>query len=345
MLQNFDKNKNIAILGLGSWGMALGMVLDDNGYNVRIWDINDSRIKILSETRKFDLLPWINISENIFLSSDLKEVCSDCDLIVFAVPSHAVRNVAEALKNEKNIFGRINDKIFLSVAKGIENETYFNMTEVIQDVFKIDKNRIFALSGPTHAEEVSKKILTTVIVAGLNENTSKKLQNIFSNNYFRVYITKDVKGVELGAAAKNIIAIAAGIADGLGLGDNAKAAVITRGLFEIARLGKKIGAKPETFYGLSGLGDLVVTCISQHSRNRYFGEKLGKGESTEKILAEMKMVAEGVNAAKSIYKLAEKENVEMPIVKEVYDIIYNKKIPKNAVINLMRRTLKEENFF
>jgi glycerol-3-phosphate dehydrogenase (NAD(P)+) len=233
----------------------------------------------------------------------------------------------------------------LSVAKGIEIDTYLNMTEIITDVLKIDKKFVYALSGPTHAEEVSKKILTTVTIAGSDDEILKKLQNIFSNNYFRVYVSKDIKGVELGGAVKNIIAIAAGIADGLGLGDNTKAGLITRGLSEIARLGKAIGANPETFYGLSGLGDLVVTCISQHSRNRYFGERLGKGDSAEKILAEMTMVAEGVNASKSIYKLAEKENVEMPIVKEVYDIIYNNKSPKNAVINLMKRTLKEEKIF
>jgi glycerol-3-phosphate dehydrogenase (NAD(P)+) len=337
---------NIAILGLGSWGMALGMVLDDNNCNVKIWDINAERAKNLMISKKFDLLNWINIPENINLSGDILDVIKDANVIIFAVPSNAIRNVSEKLKEViQNKKIDISDKIFLSVAKGMENETYLYMTDIISEVLNINKKYIYALSGPTHAEEVSKKILTTVCIAGQDQKILKNLQNTFSNNYFRVYTTLDIIGVELGGAAKNIIAIAAGVIDGLNLGDNTKAALITRGLLEIARLGKKLGANIETFYGLSGLGDLIVTCISEHSRNRYFGEQLGKGKKTEDILKEMTMVAEGVFATKSIHNLAKKNNIDMPIVNEIFSIIYENKSPNISLEHLMQRDLKEEKLF
>ncbi|MDR0676349.1 MAG: NAD(P)-dependent glycerol-3-phosphate dehydrogenase [Elusimicrobiota bacterium] len=337
--------KNVAILGLGSWGMAIALVLNDNKCNINIWDVNSKRIKILDKTKKFDLLDWIKIPKQIKLLDDMKETIQNSDLIIFAVPSNAIRDVAEKLKKVAlNNKINLNRKVFLSVAKGIEYETYNYMTDIIGETLNIKSKNLFALSGPSHAEEVSKKIPTTVCISGENKTILKKLQKTFSNNYFRVYITNDLKGLELGGAAKNIIAIAAGIVDSIGLGDNTKAALITRGLLEIARLGKKLGTKTETFYGLSGLGDLIVTCISRHSRNRYFGEQLGKGKTTKKILSEMNMVAEGVLATKSIYNLAKKHKVEMPIVTEIYNVIYKNKSPKTSVINLMQRELKEEKF-
>ncbi|MCP4482505.1 MAG: NAD(P)-dependent glycerol-3-phosphate dehydrogenase [bacterium] len=331
------KTKKITILGLGSWGYALTMVLHDKGHLINVWEYDKERLKRLEKDRKFDLIQGTEIPENIFLTNDIQEACLGSDLVVFAVPSHGIRSVAKLLK-DKNI----KPKRILSVAKGLEYETLFSMTEVVADELGYPNADIYALSGPTHAEEVSRKIFTTVVIAGEDELVLKELQEVFAIDYFRVYISQDLRGVELGGAIKNVIAIATGIADGLNLGDNTKAAIITRGLAEISRLGKLSGAKPETFYGLSGLGDLAVTCISQHSRNRYFGEQLGRGRKYQDILNEMKMVAEGVSAAKSIYKLAGEYNVEMPIVREVYNIVYYNKDPKVAVVDLMGRSLKEE---
>ena len=334
---------NIAILGLGSWGITLANLLVENGYFVNVWENDKSRAEKLMKTKKFDLLDWINISEKIEISNDMLKIIKNANIIIFAVPSNVIRKVAEilysiSLKNNLSF----KNTIFVNVSKGIEEKTYFSMTDIIADVLKLDTSQIFALSGPTHAEELSKKIITTCTIAGENIETLKLLQNIFSNNYFRVYTTLDLVGVELGGAAKNIIAIAAGIIDGLNLGDNTKAALITRGLVEISRLGIARGAKKETFYGLSGLGDLIVTCSSKHSRNRYFGEKLGKGENPDEILKNMSMVVEGVLNAKSIYNLSKNHNLDMPIINEIYHIIYENKSPKKSIKELMNRDLKEE---
>ncbi len=331
--------QNITILGLGSWGFSIGLLLHENGFNIKIWDINQKRIDTILKTKKFDLLENQDIptKDSFFITDDLEKACENTEIIIFAVPSFAVRDVALKLKNLN-----FQDKIIISLVKGLEDNSYLTMSEVIDDVLKIGSERIYTLSGPTHAEEVSKKMLTTILLAGENDKILEELQKIFSNKYFRVYVTKDKKGVEFGGAVKNIIAIACGISDGIGLGDNIKAAIITRGLTEIVRLGKTVGANPQTFFGLSGLGDLIVTCLSQHSRNRNFGERLGRGEAAENILKDMKMVVEGVNVLKSIYNLAKEKNVEMPIINEIYNIIYNKKPSKEAVSNLMSRELKEE---
>lgn len=334
---------NIAVLGLGSWGITLSNLLVENGYKVSIWENDKARAEKLMQTKKFDLLDWINISDKIKISNDMLEILHNAKIIIFAVPSNVIRKVAEKLYDTyiKNNLS-FSDKIFINVAKGIEENTFYTMSEIISKVLKLNDNQVFTLSGPTHAEELSKKIITTCSIAGKNIETLKMLQNIFSNNYFRVYTTFDLIGVELGGAAKNIIAIAAGIIDGLSLGDNTKAALITRGLVEISRLGTFLGAKKETFYGLSGLGDLIVTCSSKHSRNRYFGERLGEGEKTDTILKSMNMVAEGVLNAKSIYNMSKINKIDMPIINEVYCIIYENKSPEKSIQDLMNRTLKEE---
>jgi glycerol-3-phosphate dehydrogenase (NAD(P)+) len=269
------KKFNITILGLGSWGTTLGVLLSNNGYNVCIWDFDSTRLKKINDTRKFDLIDKINIPKKINLCSDLREACENKDIIIFAVPSFAVRSVAQKLFDTKIKL----PKIFLSVVKGVENKTFMPMSEIIYKVLKISSKNVFVLSGPSHAEEVSLGIPTSVVIAGLDKRINVLLQKIFSNENFRVYTSSDIIGVEFGGAVKNIIAIAAGICDGLKLGDNSKAALITRGLAEMRRLSYAKGADRETLFGLSGLGDLVVTCTSRHSRNRFVGESIGKGKN------------------------------------------------------------------
>jgi glycerol-3-phosphate dehydrogenase (NAD(P)+) len=332
------KKFNITVLGLGSWGTTLAVLLSNNGHNINIWDFDSARLNKINKTRKFDLIDGITIPKKINLCSNLKQVCENKDIIIFAVPSFAVRSVAQKILDMKIQL----PKIFLSVVKGVEDKTFMPMSQIIQRVLCVPKKNVFVLSGPSHAEEVSLGIPTSVVIAGLDRNVTMLLQKIFSNEYFRVYTSSDIIGVEFGGAVKNIIAIAAGICDGLSLGDNTKAALITRGLAEMRRLAYAQGADKETLFGLSGLGDLVVTCTSRHSRNRFVGESIGRGKKLNIILKSMKMVAEGVPTTTSIFNMSKKMKISMPITDEVYKVLFKNKLPEKAVYDLMKRKLKSE---
>jgi len=329
----------IGILGAGSWGMALAVHLNSLKHNVTLWEFDKSRCIKLSEKREdSDFLPGIKIPERIIITSDLQKAVENKDFILFVVPSHIVRDVASKVNNF-NLRGAV----IVSCSKGIENNTLMTLSKVLTETLtKVKPDKIAVLSGPSHAEEVSRRIPTAVVAASVSESTSKKVQKLFMNEVFRVYTSSDVKGVELGASLKNVIAIAAGICDGVGFGDNTKAALINRGMVELTRLGTALGADPMTFAGLSGMGDLIVTCMSKHSRNRYFGEEIGKGRTLEQVSSGMKMIAEGVKTTKSIHDLSIKLGIDMPISSQVYSVLFEGKDPKLAVRELMTRNPKKE---
>ena len=334
-------SKKIGILGAGGWGTALSIILQHNKHHVSLWEFNKDlaeKLKLSRENERF--LPGVKIPSEIDITSDLKEAVSNKEIIIFAVPSHVVREVAERIKNFD-----VKDKILISAVKGIENKTLYRMSEVLRDVLTdIRYDNIAVLSGPSHAEEVSRKIPTAVTIASKNTKLAIHLQKVFMNPFFRAYASEDIIGVELGGSLKNVISIAAGICDGAKLGDNTKAALLTRGVAEITRLGAAIGAEPKTFSGLTGIGDLIVTCYSPYSRNRFVGEQIGKGEKLQDILKDMVMVAEGVKTAESAYQLSIKYNVETPIIEKVYNILFNNENPKDAVYELMTREAKIEDW-
>lgn len=329
----------VSVLGAGGWGTTLAVLLHYNGHKVTLWEYKKSYAKELSRSRENKIyLPGIKIPEEILITSDLEESTTDKNLLVLAVPSQFLRKVVEKID-----YHSIKDTILVSVSKGIEKETLMTMSQMIKDVHhRLDKNQIGVLSGPSHAEEVSKRIPTAVVAASINKETSKTIQSTFMNSYFRVYSSTDILGVELGGAFKNVIAIGAGIIDGAGFGDNTKAAIMTRGVAEISRLGLALGARPETFAGLSGMGDLIVTCMSRHSRNRFVGEQIGRGKKLKDILKSMEMVAEGVETTKSVNQLADRCKVETPIANEVYKILFEDKDPIRATNDLMNRDMKFE---
>jgi len=330
----------ITILGAGSWGTTLALILNKNQHAVTCWsfDKNDvDAIKYSGENKRF--LPEIAIPKEISFTNDLTGSIEYAEVIVVAVPSHAVRSVMESFDLSTR-----QDLIWINVAKGIENNSLLRVSEVISQVGNIPEEKIAVLFGPTHAEEVSRKIPTAIVAASVDKGTAKLVQDLFMTRYFRVYANLDIIGVELGGALKNIIAVAAGICDGAGFGDNTKAALITRGLVEINRMGVKLGAYPDTFAGLSGMGDLIVTCTSKHSRNRYVGEQIGKGRKLQAVLEEMVMVAEGVKTTASAYELSKRENVEMPITEQVYLSLFEDKPPVEAMKDLMTRDAKIEDW-
>ena len=332
---------NISVVGTGSWGTALALVLHENGHNVKCWTLEESQVKKIKETgENADFLPGIKIPDSIFISTDLENIVKDAEIVVSAVPSQVTRKVIMNLST----VSFVQKPVFVTVSKGIENSTYLRISQVIEQVGKIDPNRIVALSGPSHAEEVGRKIPTAVVSASVNIDAAQLVQDAFMNQYFRVYANDDVIGVELGGALKNIIALAAGICDGAGFGDNTKAALITRGLVEINRLGVELGANSNTFAGLSGMGDLIVTCMSRHSRNRHVGEQIGKGRKLQEILDEMVMVAEGVKTTLSAYELSQKHNVDMPITEQIYYVLFEEKSPHEAMVDLMTRASKIEDW-
>lgn len=328
------------VLGAGSWGIALSLVLDHNGHQVKLWEFRPDAAERLQKTRDAkEFLPGIILPPSIQVINDFQLACADADILIIAVPSHVVRSVGERL----NQIHFNNPPVLINVAKGIENETLMRMSEVLQQTIAwANPTNIVTLSGPSHAEEVSRKIPTAIVSASKNMAAAELVQQTFMNEFFRVYTNSDIVGVELGGALKNIIAIAAGICDGAGFGDNTKAALQPRGLVEIVRLGVAMGADPITFAGLSGMGDLIVTCMSRHSRNRYVGEQIGKGRKLDDILKEMVMVAEGVKTTKSAYALSKKYQVEMPITEQVYQILFQGKDAKVALKELMLRGPKEE---
>jgi len=332
-------NKTITVLGAGSWGTALSLVLADNRYNVRLWSYCKEQVEKINKTKKNEnYLPDILLPETIIAYHDLEEAVKNCETIIVAVPTKAVREVMKKLLTHIK-----NPVTIVHVCKGIEPGSLKRVSEIIKEEMPdyLLKD-IVVLSGPSHAEEVSLRHPTTVAVASENLAAAEMVQELFMNTNFRVYTNPDVIGVEIGGALKNIIALAAGISDGLGYGDNAKAALMTRGLAEIARLGTKMGANPLTFSGLTGIGDLIVTCTSVHSRNWRAGNALGKGETLEKILHSMGQTVEGVRTTKAAYQLAEKYQVNMPISTILYKVLFENLNPKAAVDELMTRKKKHE---
>ena len=330
--------KKITVIGDGGWGTTLAMMLNAKGNKVALWGAFPDYIETMKCAREnVKFLPGIKIPDPISLTSDLAGAVRDADILVLAVPSQHMREVAGRMKGIK-----LEGKLLVSVSKGIENRSLVRMSQVVQDV--LGKVRIGVLSGPTISYEVARGLPTTVVAASEDEKTAQEIQDLFMTETFRVYTNTDLIGVELGGSIKNVIAIAAGISDGMGFGVNTKSGMLVRGIVEIARLGIAMGAKQETFYGISGLGDLVTTCVSTHGRNRWFGEEIGKGKNPEQVLKSTEMVVEGVGTAESCHELQKKYSVEMPIAEEIYAIIYKGKDPKTAVRDLMTRKKKSESY-
>ena len=326
----------IAILGAGSWGTALSCVLHNNGHEVTIWSIMESEIEMLKEKHEHvDKLPGVKLPEDMIFTSDVQEAVKDKDLLVMAVPSPFTRSTSHLIAPFVK-----DDQIIVNVAKGIEEATLMTLSQIIEE--EIPNSKVAVLSGPSHAEEVGRCLPTTCVAGAKDKKTAEFIQNTFMCNTFRVYVSPDVLGIELGGALKNVVALAAGIADGLGFGDNTKAALITRGISEISRLGVAMGGNAETFGGLTGIGDLVVTCASMHSRNRRAGILIGQGRTMQEAMDEVHMVVEGVYSAKAAVLLAKKYNVEVPIIDYVNRVLFDNLPAKNAVIELMERDKKLE---
>lgn len=335
---NIAKNPEIVILGDGGWGTTLSVLLCNKGFKVTLWGVFPEYISRLDKERvNSKFLPRIVIPKEIVITSDLGSAVRDKQLAVIAIPSQYVRAVLKKLRGCRDYSPRT---VYLSVVKGIELYSLRRMSEVISE--ELDTDNLAVLSGPTIAQEVAEGIPTAAVIASDNIKIRKYLQGVFMTERFRIYTNSDVIGVELGGSLKNVIAIACGVSDGLGFGANTKASLLARGLAEISRLGKAMGAKTATFSGISGLGDLVTTCISKYSRNRFMGEQIGKGKSWKQIQSHMQMVAEGAPTAKSAYGLSRKYKVDMPIVKEIYAVLYKNKSPLKAVKDLMTREKKEE---
>ncbi|OGX33668.1 MAG: glycerol-3-phosphate dehydrogenase [Omnitrophica WOR_2 bacterium RIFCSPLOWO2_02_FULL_50_19] len=329
--------KKITVIGDGGWGTTLAMILHQKGYNVTVWGVFPDYIDTMKSKREnIKFLPGVKIPETIVLTSELSAAVREAEILILAAPSQHMREVAGRMKG-LNLGG----KLFVSVSKGVENHSLMRMSQVIRDV--LGKVNIGVLSGPTISYEVARGLPTTVVAASEEEKTANEIQDLFMTENFRIYTNTDVIGVELGGSLKNVIAIAAGISDGMGFGVNTKSGLLVRGIVEIARLGAAMGAKQETFYGISGLGDLVTTCVSAHGRNRWFGEEIGKGKKPGEVLKSTEMVVEGAGTAESCHELQRKYNVEMPIAEEIYAIIYQGKDPKAAVRDLMTRKRKSEN--
>lgn len=328
---------DISIIGAGSWGTALALLLHKNGHHVTVWSIIESEIEMLkAEHEHKDKLPGVKLPDSIEFTTDLQSAVTDRDVLVLAVPSSYTRSTSRSMSPYVH-----EGQLIVNVSKGVEEKTLMTMSQIIEEELPLAE--VAVLSGPSHAEEVGRGLPTTIVVGAKKKATAEYLQNIFMNEAFRVYISPDILGIELGAALKNVVALAAGIADGLGYGDNAKAALITRGITEIGRLGVAMGGKLETFCGLTGIGDLIVTCASMHSRNRRAGILIGQGYTMEQAMDEVKMVVEGVYSAKAAIGLAAKYNVQLPIIEEVNAILFEGQPADEAVRNLMLRDKKIEN--
>ena len=327
----------ISVAGAGSWGTALAILLHDNGHEVILWSALKDEVSMLSEKREHESkLPGVKIPEEIAITDDLETTLKDRDLIVLAVPSPFTRSTARSMKNLVR-----KGQIIVNVAKGIEENTLMSLSEIIEE--EIPQANVAVLSGPSHAEEVGRKMPTTCVAGARTKETAEYIQGLFMSPVFRVYTSPDILGIELGGALKNVIALAAGTADGLGCGDNTKAALITRGIAEIKRLGVAMGAHAETLTGLSGIRDLIVTCASMHTRNRRAGILIGRGYTMEEAMREVKMVVEGVFSAKAALALSKKYSVSMPIVEQVNAVLFDGASPKEAVKELMLRDRRMEN--
>lgn len=327
---------NIGILGAGSWGIALTVLLSGNGHKVKVWSIDKNEIDMLRQYREHrDKLPGVIVREDVEFSTDIESVIKGSEMLVMVVPSPFIRSTARTAAPYVT-----ENQIIVNVSKGIEDSTLMTLTEVISE--EIPGVKVGVLSGPSHAEEVGKRMPTTVVCGADDKKTAMLIQDTFMSDFFRVYTSPDVLGIELGGALKNVIALAAGVADGLGCGDNAKAALITRGISEITRLGTAMGGKAETFGGLSGIGDLIVTCASVHSRNRRAGVLIGQGKTYKEAMDEVKMVVEGVYSAKAALKLSQKYYVQMPIVEMINKVLFEDFSAKEAMTALLTRTKTSE---
>lgn len=328
---------DVSVIGAGSWGIALALLLAKNGNQVTVWSIVKEEIDMLNEKREHvDKLPGVLLPDNMIFTTDLKEAVTDKAIVVLAVPSVFTRGTAQKMKEYVK-----KGQILVNVAKGIEESTLMTLSDIIEE--EIPQADVAVLSGPSHAEEVGRGVPTTIVVGAKTEKTATYLQNMFMNDVFRVYTSSDILGMELGGSLKNVVALAAGMADGLGYGDNTKAALITRGIAEISRLGVAMGGKAETFYGLTGIGDLIVTCASVHSRNRKAGVLMGQGKTMDEAMKEVKMVVEGVYSAKAAMGLAKKYHISMPIIEQVNMILFENKPADEAVKDLMFRDKTVEN--
>lgn len=326
----------VAFLGAGSFGTSLGILLGNKGVTVSLWDRDENVVKDINVNRKNDkYIKNLNIPINVTAYKDLDKALDGAKYVVLAVPSHVIRVACKNLKNKID-----KDVIIINIAKGIEEGTNFRLSQVINQ--ELPNNKVVVLSGPSHAEEVAKGIPTTLVASSENMEYAKKVQDLFMDKNFRIYTNDDIIGVEIGGAVKNIIALAAGVCDGIGFGDNSKAALMTRGMAEIARIGIKMGGKAETFFGLTGMGDLIVTCTSMNSRNRRAGILIGKGKTTKEAIDEVGMVVEGIKACKAFYDLKEKEGVTMPITDIVYKVLFDGVKAESAVKLLMERDKKKE---
>lgn len=327
---------NVGVIGAGSWGTALSVLLHDNGHQVTIWSIDAQEVEMLTNEREHvKKLPGVKLSEDMIITGNLEETVKGKDFLVLAVPSVFTRGTAKKMAPFV-----CEGQIIVDVAKGIEESTLMTLSQQIEE--EIPQANVAVLSGPSHAEEVGRKLPTTCVIGAKKKQIAEYLQEMFTSKVFRVYTSPDVLGIELGGALKNVIALAAGIADGLGYGDNTKAALITRGIAEIARLGVKMGGKIQTFSGLTGIGDLIVTCASIHSRNRKAGYLMGQGKTMQEAMDEVQMVVEGVYSAKAAAKLAEKYEVSMPIVEEINKVLFEGMAPAEAVEGLMLREMRSE---
>ncbi|MEN9355164.1 MAG: hypothetical protein RL318_2489 [Fibrobacterota bacterium] len=332
----------VAILGGGSWGSAVAKVLGDKGTKVMLWEYSAESASRMQETRECDKLPGVRLPETVHVTSDLAAALAHASIVAFVVPSHTLRSVCASIGK---ILGEseVRKRHFVSLVKGIEEKTQLRMTEIVMDVLPgADAVNVSVLTGPSHAEEVGNGLATTVVLANREEETAAALQDMFFAPSLRTYRSTDVVGVELCGAVKNVIAIASGILDGLELGDNARAALMTRGMAEMARLGAKLGGSRESFFGLAGMGDLITTCVSKHSRNRHVGEQVGRGRPLQEVLGEMKMVAEGVRTVSGVMELSKRLGVEMPITAQVNAILFEGRPAREALGLLMNRTAKNE---
>jgi len=335
---------NISILGAGSWGIGLATLLHQRGHELCMWEHDPHDAERLRTQREHpQKLPGVFLSDSIRVTNDLREALLFANYTVCAIPAQKMRQAMRAVAKTTRESERDAIQGWVIVAKGIECDTNSLMSDVLlQELPGLDESRIAVLSGPSHAEEVSRHVATSVVAASTNAELAALVQREFATDTFRIYTNDDVIGVELAGATKNVVAVAAGICDGLGLGDNSKGALLTRGLAEIMRLGKRMGARPETFSGLAGMGDLITTCISRHSRNRKFGDLVGSGLSMQDALKQMVMVAEGVETTRSVYEMARKLEVEMPIVEQVYATLFQGKSAREALRDLMAREQKPE---
>ena len=327
----------VTILGCGTWGSAVAQLLAEKDVAVTAWQRHENKAVAMARTRKHPHLSDLEFNENIVFTADLNDALKSGDIIVLATPSHSIRELIRRVEN-----GMKDQSIIVNLAKGIDLNSLMTMSQLIQAETDIGCDQIVSLYGPSHAEEVVRKLPTTLVAACPKKTTSKTIQELMSSEVLRVYRNKDILGVEIGGSVKNVMAIAAGICDGIGYGDNSKAAILTRGITEMTRLGVLMGAKKSTFAGLSGIGDLLVTALSQHSRNRYLGEEIGRGKSLQQVTEDMDMIAEGVNTCRAVPRIVEKYDIEMPIAEAVYGILFENKDPLAAVKELMTRDLTAE---